>query len=161
MRNSRASDGSHSLRRRVDNAYILPIAKRESSAAMTPEYVPKAGAEVPMILSMTGFAAVAAELPGASLAVELRSVNHRYLDLTLRLPDELRGLETALRERIAAELKRGKVECRVALAARRRAPADGRRSGRVAEVAEAAAAVRAARPAPRRCPSPRSCAGPA
>ena len=66
-----------------------------------------------MILSMTGFAAVAADLPGVSLAVELRSVNHRYLDLQLRLPDELRGLESALRERIAAELKRGKVECRV------------------------------------------------
>jgi len=68
-----------------------------------------------MIVSMTGFAAVAAELPGVSLSVELRSVNHRYLDLQLRLPDELRGLETALRERIAVELKRGKVECRVAL----------------------------------------------
>ncbi len=69
-----------------------------------------------MIVSMTGFAAVAADLPGVSLSVELRSVNHRYLDLQLRLPDELRGLETALRERIAAELKRGKVECRIALA---------------------------------------------
>ncbi len=68
-----------------------------------------------MIVSMTGFAAVTAELPGVSLAVELRSVNHRYLDLQLRLPDELRALETALRERIAAELKRGKVECRVSL----------------------------------------------
>jgi uncharacterized protein (TIGR00255 family) len=68
-----------------------------------------------MIVSMTGFAAVAADLPGVSLAVELRSVNHRYLDLSLRLPDELRGLETPLRERIATALKRGKVECRVAL----------------------------------------------
>src|SRR5216117_3239988 len=68
-----------------------------------------------MIVSMTGFAAVAADLPGVSLAVELRSVNHRYLDLQLRLPDELRGLETALRERIAALVKRGKVECRIAL----------------------------------------------
>ncbi len=68
-----------------------------------------------MILSMTGFAAVAAELPGVSLTVELRSVNHRYLDLSIRLPDELRGQESALRERIAAELKRGKVECRISL----------------------------------------------
>jgi uncharacterized protein (TIGR00255 family) len=68
-----------------------------------------------MILSMTGFAAVAADLPGATLAVELRAVNHRYLDLAIRLPDELRGMESALRERIAAELKRGKVDCRVAL----------------------------------------------
>jgi len=68
-----------------------------------------------MIVSMTGFAAVAAELPGLSLAVELRSVNHRYLDITLKLPDELRSLEPVLREQLAAEVKRGKVECRVAL----------------------------------------------
>jgi uncharacterized protein (TIGR00255 family) len=68
-----------------------------------------------MILSMTGFAAVGAELPGCSLAVELRSVNHRYLDLQLRLPDELRGLESAVREVLTTELKRGKVDCRVAL----------------------------------------------
>ncbi len=67
-----------------------------------------------MILSMTGFAAVAAELPGVSVAVELRSVNHRYLDLTLKLPDELRIIEPGLREKLAATLKRGKVECRIA-----------------------------------------------
>ena len=73
-----------------------------------------------MILSMTGFAAVAADLPGVSLTVDLRSVNHRYLDLSIRLPDELRGLESALRERLAADLKRGKVECRISL---NRAPA--------------------------------------
>ena len=68
-----------------------------------------------MILSMTGFAAEAAELPGLSLSVELRSVNHRYLDVTVKLPDDLRHLEPAMRERLAGELKRGKVECRVAL----------------------------------------------
>jgi uncharacterized protein (TIGR00255 family) len=68
-----------------------------------------------MILSMTGFAAASAEMPGISLAVELRSVNHRYLDVTIKVPDELRTLETALRERLAAAQKRGKIECRVAL----------------------------------------------
>jgi len=68
-----------------------------------------------MILSMTGFAAVAAELPGVALAVELRSVNHRYLDIQVRLPDELRALEAALREQLVAALRRGKVECRVSL----------------------------------------------
>jgi len=68
-----------------------------------------------MILSMTGFAAVGADLPGCSLTVELRSVNHRYLDVQLRLPDELRTLESAVRDALAAELKRGKVDCRVAL----------------------------------------------
>ena len=68
-----------------------------------------------MILSMTGFAAVGADLTGCSLAVELRSVNHRYLDLQLRLPDELRALETPLRELLGAELKRGKIDCRISL----------------------------------------------
>ena len=59
-----------------------------------------------MILSMTGFAATSAELPGASLVAELRSVNHRYLDLSLRLPDELRTLEPALREKLAGGKRR-------------------------------------------------------
>jgi len=68
-----------------------------------------------MILSMTGFAAVAAELPGCSLTVDLRSVNHRYLDVQLRLPDELRSLEVAARELLTTELRRGKVDCRVNL----------------------------------------------
>jgi len=68
-----------------------------------------------MILSMTGFAAEAAELPGLSLTIELRSVNHRFLDVTVKLPDEFRHLEPVLRERLTGELKRGKVECRVAV----------------------------------------------
>ena len=100
-----------------------------------------------MILSMTGFAALSAELPGAALSVELRSVNHRYLDLTLRLPDELRAQETVLRERIAAEMKRGKVECRVGLA--RSAAATGSLAvdaRRVADLAAAAASVQALAP---------------
>jgi len=63
-----------------------------------------------MILSMTGYASASAELPGASLAAELRSVNHRYLDLSLKLTDELRALEPALRDRLAGSLKRGKVK---------------------------------------------------
>ena len=96
-----------------------------------------------MILSMTGFAAVADELPGATLNVDLRSVNHRYLDVTVKLPDELRAMEPMLRERIAAELKRGKVECRVAI--QRLQPGATTiaiDAARVAEVARAAEAVR-------------------
>ena len=77
-----------------------------------------------MIVSMTGFAAVAVDLPGLSIAVELRSVNHRYLDLTVKLPEELRALEPPLRERLASEIRRGKVECRISLA-RGSAGADG------------------------------------
>lgn len=71
-----------------------------------------------MIYSMTGFASVAAELDAGSLSLELRSVNSRYLDLQLRMPDELRTQEPALREAIAAQMSRGKVECRINLATR-------------------------------------------
>lgn len=71
-----------------------------------------------MIFSMTGFATAATELDTGSLAVELRAVNHRYLDLQLRMPDELRMLEPMLREILAAQLTRGKVECRIGFAPR-------------------------------------------
>lgn len=95
-----------------------------------------------MILSMTGFAAVGAELPGCALTVELRSVNHRYLDLQLRLPDELRALESAVREVLAAELKRGKVDCRIALTrAALGATALAVNAERVAQLRDAAADV--------------------
>jgi uncharacterized protein (TIGR00255 family) len=100
-----------------------------------------------MILSMTGFASASAELPGISLAVELRSVNHRYLDVTIKLPEELRMLEPALRERLAAAQKRGKVECRVSLA--RTAGAAGTmaiNTERVQQLASAAADVARAIP---------------
>ena len=70
-----------------------------------------------MIYSMTGFASATRELAGAALNVELRSVNHRYLDLQFRLPEDLRALEPGLRELIVAKLQRGKVECRVGLSA--------------------------------------------
>jgi uncharacterized protein (TIGR00255 family) len=104
-----------------------------------------------MILSMTGFAAASAELPGVSVAAELRSVNHRYLDLSLKLADELRSLEPQLRERLAASLKRGKVELRLGLA--RSTPGAARLAvdaGRVAALAAAAADVE--RQVPRAAP---------
>lgn len=66
-----------------------------------------------MIYSMTGYAQAIKELPGGALSVELRAVNNRYLDLTLRLPEDLRSLEGVLRERLAGKLSRGKLECRV------------------------------------------------
>ncbi|OGA50026.1 MAG: YicC family protein [Betaproteobacteria bacterium RIFCSPLOWO2_12_FULL_62_13] len=70
-----------------------------------------------MIYSMTGYAAAAKEFAFGLLNVELRSVNHRYLDVQFRLPDELRAVEAQLRELLAAKLNRGKVECRVTFAA--------------------------------------------
>ena len=66
-----------------------------------------------MIYSMTGYAAVNEELSLGTLGVEVRSVNHRYLDVQCRLPDELRSFEPGMREAVAARLSRGKVECRV------------------------------------------------
>ena len=63
-----------------------------------------------MLRSMTAFASAEADTGHGSLAIELRSVNHRYLELALRLPEELRALETAMRERVAAKLARGKVD---------------------------------------------------
>jgi uncharacterized protein (TIGR00255 family) len=66
-----------------------------------------------MIYSMTGYAAAAREFAYGVLNLELRSVNHRYLDIQFRLPDELRNIESQLREVLAARFVRGKVECRV------------------------------------------------
>src|ERR1700674_954993 len=66
-----------------------------------------------MIASMTGFAAAAQESAQGSLAVELKTVNHRYLEFQTRIPEELRPLEPAMREAVAARLTRGKVDCRI------------------------------------------------
>ncbi len=64
-----------------------------------------------MIISMTGFARCEAAVPSGSLVCELRSVNHRYLEPSLRLPEELRALEPELRTKLQKELRRGKVDC--------------------------------------------------
>ncbi|MEZ5581586.1 MAG: YicC/YloC family endoribonuclease [Candidatus Competibacteraceae bacterium] len=68
-----------------------------------------------MIRSMTAFAR--SENPSlAGLVVwELRSVNHRYLEITTRMPEALRSLESAVRERIEQGLSRGKVDCTLKL----------------------------------------------
>ncbi len=60
--------------------------------------------------SMTGFARQEAQYPWGSLACEIRSVNHRYLEPFLRLPESLRVLEPELREKLKKSLGRGKVE---------------------------------------------------
>jgi uncharacterized protein (TIGR00255 family) len=66
-----------------------------------------------MIYSMTGYAVAARELESAVLNLELRAVNHRYLDIQFRMPDELRGIESVLRETLTGRLNRGKIECRI------------------------------------------------
>lgn len=63
-----------------------------------------------MIRSMTAFASAERVTPWGTLACELRAVNHRFLELGVRAPEELRSLEPAVRERIAAKAQRGKME---------------------------------------------------
>lgn len=79
-----------------------------------------------MIQSMTGYAAASAPTARGLLSLELRSVNSRFLDLQLRVPDELRGLEPLLRELLAARLGRGKVDCRLLVSAAEALPAEAR-----------------------------------
>src|SRR5688572_19686774 len=100
-----------------------------------------------MIASMTGFAR--RELAGSwgTLTCELRSVNHRYLEPGFRLPEELRPLESDLRQLLARQFKGGKVDCTIPL---RGAPAGERElrvdSGALARVAAALEQVHAVVP---------------
>jgi uncharacterized protein (TIGR00255 family) len=66
-----------------------------------------------MILSMTGYAAATAESARGTLALELRSVNSRFLDVQMRIAEDLRSLEPLLREKISERVARGKVDCRL------------------------------------------------
>ena len=66
-----------------------------------------------MIASMTGFARREIAGPWGTLACELRSVNHRFLEAGFRLPEELRAQEAVLRQTLSKSVKRGKVDCTV------------------------------------------------
>ncbi len=77
-----------------------------------------------MIRSMTAFAAAERNTPWGMLACEVRAVNHRFLELGVRLPEELRLIEPMLRERIGAQVARGKVDVNMRL----RSDASGARS---------------------------------
>ncbi len=68
-----------------------------------------------MTLSMTGFAALEQPLENATLLLELRAVNSRYLDLHFKLDDAIKNIEPAIRELIASKMSRGKVECKLSL----------------------------------------------
>ena len=70
-----------------------------------------------MISSMTGYAAVTREVAAGSIALELRSVNSRFLDVQFRIAEELRNSEPALRELAMASLARGKIDCRLGFTA--------------------------------------------
>jgi uncharacterized protein (TIGR00255 family) len=66
-----------------------------------------------MLNSMTGFARQVAESPSGTLTCEIRAVNHRYLDVQCRLPDELRAKEIEFRQQVGGTVRRGKVDCSV------------------------------------------------
>ncbi|MBS1197592.1 MAG: hypothetical protein H6R18_1377 [Proteobacteria bacterium] len=66
-----------------------------------------------MIQSMTGYAAKTRDIGCGALQIELRGVNSRFLDLHFRIHDDLRALETPLRELLTKRIARGKVECRL------------------------------------------------
>ncbi len=68
-----------------------------------------------MIRSMTAYASAEVPGPAGTIGCELRTVNHRYLEVSPRLPEELRAQESALRERVAKALSRGKVDVTVRL----------------------------------------------
>lgn len=68
-----------------------------------------------MTFSMTGFAALEQPIENATLLLELRAVNSRYLDVHFKLDETLRSFEPAIRELIGAHLNRGKVECKINL----------------------------------------------
>jgi uncharacterized protein (TIGR00255 family) len=63
-----------------------------------------------MIRSMTGFARRERQGPWGTLTCEIRAVNHRYLELSLRMPEDLRAIENDARQAIGASLRRGKVD---------------------------------------------------
>ena len=95
--------------------------------------------------SMTAFAREVTPGPLA-IAVELRSVNHRYLDCHFKLPDALRGLEPRLRDALATAISRGKVDCQLRFAAAESTGSLSIDETRLADVIAALGRVRAAVP---------------
>ncbi len=95
-----------------------------------------------MICSMTSFARAEHRGDLGALAWELRSVNHRYLEAFVRLPEELRALEPVVRERLAKRLGRGKIDCTLRFKPSPDVQASVRVNGRIArQVIDAGAEV--------------------
>jgi uncharacterized protein (TIGR00255 family) len=100
-----------------------------------------------MISSMTGYASVARELAQGTLTLELKSVNGRFLDVQFRMAEDLRAVEPSLRELVTASIGRGKVDCRLNLAAAPLARGEvALNQDALARLARLAQAVRAAIP---------------
>lgn len=105
-----------------------------------------------MIRSMTAFGSATAETEHGALTIEIRTVNSRFLDLNFRLPEELRMLETTMRDQLTGDISRGKVEVRANFtrkAARDSSALDMSALTQVAQLLAAARAVIPDVPAPR------------
>src|SRR5262249_23508521 len=63
-----------------------------------------------MIYSMTGFGSARAEIGQLSMFVEMKSVNHRYLDVHIKMPAEYQSFENLIHQRIASVFKRGRID---------------------------------------------------
>ena len=103
-----------------------------------------------MIQSMTAFARAESASPQGTLSWEIRSVNHRYLEPHLRLPDNFRDLEGAVRDALRQGLSRGKVECTLRFTeegASKQLQVDGERARQVIAAAELVSSLMAS-PAP-------------
>ena len=72
--------------------------------------------------SMTGYGSYAQDTGSHQVSMRIRSVNHRYLDLVLRMPEDFRSLELEVRERIGNRLNRGRIELRLDIEDRRDRP---------------------------------------
>src|SRR5205809_6825111 len=63
-----------------------------------------------MIYSMTGFGSARTEAPNLTALVEIKSVNHRYLDVHVKIPGEFQNFENIIRQKISAVFKRGRLD---------------------------------------------------
>ena len=101
-----------------------------------------------MVASMTAFARREDSGEWGHAVWEVRTVNHRYLDISIRLPEELRVLEGKVRERISARLKRGKVECNLRFNSESAAGDFNVNTGLIEKIIQASADLPVTRPAP-------------
>jgi uncharacterized protein (TIGR00255 family) len=95
-----------------------------------------------MIKSMTGFASITREDERATVAVTIRALNHRYLDLQLRIPQSLGAIETEVRTLVGKRVSRGRVELSLSVQARQMPGVDvefNQEFGRALEAAVSAA----------------------
>ena len=124
---------------RIEPGPVEPARRRLDGSGLHPD----ADRSPDMLRSMTAFARIESQHEQGGIQWEIRSVNHRYLDVNLRLPEDLRRLDPKVRERVGARLNRGKVDCTLRVLPNPGATGglavDGDLAGRVAQAARAVA----------------------